>query len=168
MLGLLRRTSDSNFLNSASLVLRYVSISFFASSLASFMRFVRTISISVHWSIRCLRDAVGVFERHTLSRCGNVSMAQVELASNVTYLSERSSVLLFPPNKGQFHSQALDPPGSLHPAASGYQLSSGPTVSPSLAIIPSQRSRFIAPSCSLCQLICKIVEGSSSTISITR
>jgi hypothetical protein len=134
----IRRTSASNFLNSASLVFRYVSISFFASSLASFMRFVRSISISVHWSIRCPHAKVGVFERHTLSRCRNVSTAHTVSASKTTYLSERSSVLLSPPSRCQFHPQALDSPGIiLHPTASGYQLSSEPTVSPSLAIIPS-------------------------------
>ena len=41
-----QRTSDSNFLNSSSFAFLYASISFFASSLASFTRFVRSIPVS--------------------------------------------------------------------------------------------------------------------------
>jgi hypothetical protein len=41
-----QRTSASNFLNSSSFAFLYASISFFASSLASFTRFVRSILVS--------------------------------------------------------------------------------------------------------------------------
>lgn len=48
-LGLLRLTSASNFLNSSSFCLRYSSISFWASDLASLIRLVRSVARNVNY-----------------------------------------------------------------------------------------------------------------------
>jgi hypothetical protein len=88
-------TSDSNFLNSSSFFLRYSSISFCASDLASFTRFVRSghgVRYRAHIpSLQARWQGSG----HSLAR-GTVSIRDI-IDSGISYLSGQSSVPLSRP-----------------------------------------------------------------------
>jgi hypothetical protein len=81
------RTSDSNFLNSSSFAFLYASISFFASSLASFTRFVRSIPVSYPSSFSSRRSLL------TFSGCKKALALEINWSSHLsrTHLSEQSS-----------------------------------------------------------------------------
>jgi hypothetical protein len=122
------RTSDSNFLNSSSFSFLYASISFFASSLASFTRFVRSGSFHQSFLFRGRNIDVDIYS-HSLARRKEVSAPQYihSQLQRVTNLSGQSSVHLFPPMLNQYRSPA-NPNPHIHQAAFGYPPNSVPTI----------------------------------------
>lgn len=91
-----KRTSDSNFLNSSSFDFLYASISFLASSLASFTRFVRSFDLISYLPFSLLR--LGGWDRCllTFSSCPQVSsLSSIESTSN-TRLTSLNNLLSFP------------------------------------------------------------------------